>query len=201
MGLREQNKQAKLQRLRDAAGELFSSKGYAKTTLKEIAVRAQIGSGTLYLYAQSKEDLLALSIGPSYEQAIVELARSAPLASGLAAQANHVLCGMLEYHARDLETSWYFLREFMFPERSRHSPETHVDAAQPLIDALTRQANTWQRRGHLRAHQRANEVADCLFALYLLALSRLLVARQHKDAAMASLRASVQTMLDSFHPR
>jgi AcrR family transcriptional regulator len=59
-GRREQNKQEKLARIAAAAKALFAAKGFAQTTTQEIAERAEIGAGTLFLYAKSKEDLLVM---------------------------------------------------------------------------------------------------------------------------------------------
>ncbi len=50
-------KEARPQELTAAALDLFVEKGYAATRLDEIAVRAGVSKGTLYLYFSSKEDL------------------------------------------------------------------------------------------------------------------------------------------------
>ena len=57
-GRRERNKQEKRARIIAAAKALFGSKGFADTTTQEIAEKADIGTGTLFLYAKSKEELL-----------------------------------------------------------------------------------------------------------------------------------------------
>ena len=60
LGLREQNKFQKRQRIRAAARELFSKLGYDAATLRQIAYRAHVGLGTLFNYAQDKRDLVFL---------------------------------------------------------------------------------------------------------------------------------------------
>ena len=50
-------KEARPQELTDAALALFVEKGYAATRLDEIAARAGVSKGTLYLYFSSKEEL------------------------------------------------------------------------------------------------------------------------------------------------
>ena len=47
-----------LRRIRDAALEVFSEKGYNGATVAEIISRAGIGHGTFWLYFHNKEDLL-----------------------------------------------------------------------------------------------------------------------------------------------
>jgi TetR/AcrR family transcriptional regulator len=55
---RQRRKEARPQELLDAALELFVEKGFAATRSEEVAARAGVAKGTLYLYFPSKEDLL-----------------------------------------------------------------------------------------------------------------------------------------------
>ena len=57
-GKLEQQKQEKKQSLLTAARELFIENGVAKTSIDQIASRAQVAKGTFYLYFRDKEDLL-----------------------------------------------------------------------------------------------------------------------------------------------
>jgi len=59
-GQREKNKLDKIQRIREATRELFIEKGYDDTTTREIAIRAEVGIGTIFSYAENKRDLLFL---------------------------------------------------------------------------------------------------------------------------------------------
>jgi AcrR family transcriptional regulator len=53
----KRRKEARPQELTAAALELFVEKGFAATRLDEIAARAGVSKGTLYLYFDSKEEL------------------------------------------------------------------------------------------------------------------------------------------------
>jgi AcrR family transcriptional regulator len=55
---RQRRKDARPQELLDAALDLFVEKGFAATRAEEVAVRAGVSKGTLYLYYPSKEELL-----------------------------------------------------------------------------------------------------------------------------------------------
>ena len=55
---RQRRKQARPQELLDAALDLFVEKGFAATRTEEVAARAGVSKGTLYLYFPSKEELL-----------------------------------------------------------------------------------------------------------------------------------------------
>src|SRR3954467_6540322 len=54
---RERRKEARPGELLDAALELFVEKGFAATRAEEVAARAGVSKGTLFLYFPSKEEL------------------------------------------------------------------------------------------------------------------------------------------------
>ncbi len=56
--VRQRRKEARPQELLDAALALFVEKGFAATRIEEVAERAGVSKGTLYLYYRSKEELL-----------------------------------------------------------------------------------------------------------------------------------------------
>jgi TetR/AcrR family transcriptional regulator len=55
---RQRRKQARPQELLDAALDLFVERGFAATRTEDVAARAGVSKGTLYLYYPSKEELL-----------------------------------------------------------------------------------------------------------------------------------------------
>ena len=80
VGRRERNKQAKLERIMTAASELFAEHGVDEVTTQQIADKADIGTGTLFLYAKTKGELLLLVQNAQY-------AAAPPLRPGLPAPA------------------------------------------------------------------------------------------------------------------
>src|SRR4051794_26536883 len=56
-GRRERRKEARPGELLDAALDLFVEKGFAATRSEEVAARAGVSKGTLFLYFPSKEEL------------------------------------------------------------------------------------------------------------------------------------------------
>jgi AcrR family transcriptional regulator len=77
--LRRRRKEARPQELLDAALELFVEKGFAAARAEEVAIRAGVSKGTLYLYYPSKEDLL---------KAVIKKNLSERLAAGAAQAAD-----------------------------------------------------------------------------------------------------------------
>ncbi|HEX4812761.1 MAG TPA: helix-turn-helix domain-containing protein [Nonomuraea sp.] len=74
-GLRERKKQRTRRALIEAALRLFEEKGYAETTLAEIAAEAEVSTRTFFSYFGSKEDLVFYD-GPE------RLARAQALVAG-----------------------------------------------------------------------------------------------------------------------
>ena len=72
VGRRERNKQEKLERIIAAARELFDEHGVDAVTTQQIADKADIGTGTLFLYAKSKSELLLLVQNSGYVAALAE---------------------------------------------------------------------------------------------------------------------------------
>jgi AcrR family transcriptional regulator len=55
--LNSQPQKDKKDRIIEAAARVFAQKGYAGSSVADIAVKAEIGKGTIYAYFDSKEDL------------------------------------------------------------------------------------------------------------------------------------------------
>jgi AcrR family transcriptional regulator len=80
-GLRERKRISTRRALEDAALELFSRKGFSRTTIDEIALRAEVSRSTFFRYFGSKDSVL---FSPDDEAAyeFLELIRSRPLEEG-----------------------------------------------------------------------------------------------------------------------
>lgn len=60
MGLRDRGKLEKLQRIKEAARQVFMERGYEAATTREIAARADVATGTVFVYAKDKRDLMLM---------------------------------------------------------------------------------------------------------------------------------------------
>jgi AcrR family transcriptional regulator len=73
----ERRKEARPAELIAAALELFVEKGYAGTRLEDVASRAGVSKGTLYLYFENKEDLFKAVVRESIVARLSETADEA----------------------------------------------------------------------------------------------------------------------------
>jgi len=65
----------KFQRILDAAVAVFAEKGFFPSRIADIAERADVADGTVYLYFKSKEDILMAAINTAFD-AFMSLART-----------------------------------------------------------------------------------------------------------------------------
>ena len=70
--LRQRRKEIRPQQLLDAALDLFVEKGFSATRSEEVAQRAGVSKGTLYLYYPSKEELFKAVVRQNLSQLIAE---------------------------------------------------------------------------------------------------------------------------------
>ena len=91
-GVRQRRKQARPQELLDAALELFVEKGYAATRTDEVAQRAGVSKGTLYLYYPSKEDLFKAVVRHNLSSLIAE---GEELAGAFAGNSSELLATLM----------------------------------------------------------------------------------------------------------
>ncbi|WP_417450641.1 TetR/AcrR family transcriptional regulator [Kordiimonas sp.] len=79
-GLRERQKAQRRALIEKAAGELFVEKGFADTTIEEIAARAVVSAPTVYNYYGTKGDLLLALVArgeEGIEEALVNFSKQA----------------------------------------------------------------------------------------------------------------------------
>lgn len=93
---RRRLKEARPQQLLDAALMLFVEKGFAATRAEEVAQRAGVSKGTLYLYYPSKEELL---------KAVIREHLSSRIAAGAMAADKHR--GPVADLLREVFSSWW----------------------------------------------------------------------------------------------
>jgi AcrR family transcriptional regulator len=171
--LRQRRKEARPQELLDAALALFVEKGFAATRSDEVAVRAGVSKGTLYLYYPSKEELLKAVIQQNLAQLIAE-------GSGMADEHDGPTADLL---AALLHTWWDRvgntpaggIHKIMMAE-VRNFPEIaqfyREEVIQPAHDLLVRTLRRGVERGEFRELP-LDEVTQALFApLIFLALHK-----------------------------
>ncbi len=175
-GLREQNKIDKLRRIGEAARALFIEKGFDDATTREIALRAGVGIGTVFTYAENKRDLLFLIANDDLD----EVSRNAE--AGLRDDASCLdnLLGFFRLHyrffAKQPELSRLLLREMTFYDSGRQASR-FLETRERNIRALGRIVEMAAARGALRLTEKPDFVGWVAFCVFQVELRRWLMGK------------------------
>jgi AcrR family transcriptional regulator len=188
----ERNKCDKRNRILRAARELFRRQGFHQTTASEIAELADVGKGTLFLYARSKEDLLVQCFQEDVGHAIERAFATVPEAPFLD-QVMHVFGVMIEQNRRDTEFARVFVKEMAFVTGDRQRIHEVMAGFYKSMGTLIELA---QQRGEITGEVSASVLARNLFALYFLRLLNWLGwGAAPPETSYPSLRQMVETQL------
>ena len=122
VGRRERKKQEKLDRIVAAASELFAEHGVDEVTTQQIADKADIGTGTLFLYAKTKGELLLLVQNAKYVEALEQGRADAEAIPGVLDAVLAIVRPIVECNRIQIDNGRTYLREMVFgdPEEPRH---------------------------------------------------------------------------------
>ena len=190
-GRRERNKQEKLRRITEAASRLFAERGVDEVTTQEIADAADIGTGTLFLYAKNKGELLLLVQNSTYTDALV---RGTEAAAGLDDPLDAVLAilrPVVECNRKQVDNGRTYLREMVFgdPDEPHHREALELNArTEAAVAAVLGRDGTTSPDD---ASARAAVVSGIMF----LAMAPTLTADRTVDEILAGVAQQVRLLL------
>lgn len=197
---REARKEDKRARLRDAAWALFSTVGYDATTTKAIAERAGVASGTLFLYARDKADLLFLVFHERLAAAVDEGLRTLPTGAPLLEQLLHLYAGFFRVYAVAPEVARAFIREL--PGADGPNAQVVHQLTGSLITHLGGLIQRAQANGEIAVDVPPMLLAQNTFALYFMAVLSWLSKMTTLEGALDPLlRSSLALQLRGLAPR
>ena len=171
IGQRERNKLDKLRRIKDAARELFVAKGFDDTTTREIALRAGVGIGTIFVYAENKRDLLFLIVNEELEN----IERSAEGAvddqASLLDNLLRVSQAHYKFFARQPALSRLVLREMVFYEAGSQA-RRFQKTRERLIDLFGRLVAAAKAQNTIGAHEEPRFIGWTIFCVFQVELRR-----------------------------
>jgi AcrR family transcriptional regulator len=170
---RRRRKQTRPRELLDAALELFVEKGFAATRSEEVAQRAGVSKGTLYLYYPSKEELFKAVVRENLASLIAE---GLELAGSFAGSTSELLATLVQtWWERVGNTRAAGIHKIVVAE-VRNFPELAQFYADEVIGPADRLFSGAVQRGIDRGEFRpmpVHEVAHALMApMIFLALHR-----------------------------
>ncbi|MDR7084562.1 AcrR family transcriptional regulator [Arthrobacter ginsengisoli] len=130
VGRRERNKQQKLDRITAAASELLAEHGIEDVTTQQIADKADIGTGTLFLYAKTKGELLLLVQNAHYAEALQQGRADAESTRDILDAVLAIVRPIVECNRVQVDNGRTYLREMVFgdPAEPRHAEALSIVA-------------------------------------------------------------------------
>ena len=197
-GKREANKLDKLDRVKRAARQLFTTVGYDEATTRQIAKKAGVALGTVFTYASTKRDLLFLVSNDLLDEARHKA--EASFQRNRTIQHNFVMFCAVFYrvlHAQP-ELSKLVFRELLFYDSGIHSMRALANRARTSknIEALVVNA---EQRGEIRLPESADFIAWVLFSIFQAENRRwLALERRDLEEGLSHLWRSVALLLNGL---
>ena len=191
LGRRERNKLDKLARITAAAGELFAERGVDEVTTQEIADRADIGAGTLFLYAKSKGELLLLVQNSTYAGALEQGRADAATADGVLAGVLAVVRPVVQCNRKQVDNGRTYLREIVFgdPEEPHHlqALTLTIQTEELIAEVIGRDEGT--------TAEIAQTLARVASAVVFISMAASINAKHTVDEVVAEIRLQIQAIL------
>lgn len=193
LGRRERNKQEKLERITAAAAALFAEHGVDEVTTQQIAEAADIGTGTLFLYAKTKGELLLLVQNALYSSAL-ERGRAAAAEASTALDAIvALLTPIVACNRVQIDNGRTYLREMVFGDDS----EPHHAEALAIV-AQTEDATADLLAQHtVLDRPQALTLARVVSAIMFLTMS----SGEHRASDVETIIAAVRAQIAAILPR
>ena len=163
-GLREQKKAQTRKAIIESAVQLFSDKGFADTSIGDIAKRAGIGKATVYTYFATKDEIFLNFCDESLDAAFATL--QTPRNNDVKILDQLVEFFMLKFRfvTKNQEFGRHLLREMLFPKEVNKNAKEHDQRYFDILKDLLLGA---QKRGELSGNQDPFLLSAHFFSLYL----------------------------------
>jgi AcrR family transcriptional regulator len=191
VGRRERNKQAKLERIMTAASELFAEHGVDEVTTQQIADKADIGTGTLFLYAKTKGELLLLVQNSTYAEALAEGRSAAESIPDITDAVMAIVRPVVECNRKQIDNGRTYLREIVFGDPAEPH---HRDALDLTVQTEEAIATVLRRDGRTNPHDAAAR-AHIVSAIMFISMAATINAANPVDDVVQEIRDQVRVLL------
>jgi TetR/AcrR family transcriptional regulator len=199
VSVREQKKLEKRERIRSAAAELFTRRGYGAATMRQIAKRAHVGLGTLFNYAEDKRDLVFLIFNEELN-AITDVALAAPRPGQRLVDQ---LMAVFRVHYRWLGSkpalARILLQELTFYSSGKQA-STFLGIRKRLIEGIEQLVHEAQQAGKIATREKPDVIARHIFFVYSASLRWWIAAPPKPDPekGVADLRRLLKLQFEGL---
>ncbi|MFC3492629.1 TetR/AcrR family transcriptional regulator [Glycomyces rhizosphaerae] len=191
VGRRERNKQEKLDRITAAASELFAERGVDEVTTQEIADKADIGTGTLFLYAKNKGELLLLVQNSTYADALAEGKAAAETLTDPLEAVMAIIGAVVACNRKQIDNGRTYLREMVFGDPT----EPHHREALSLTVQTEEAVAAVLQRGHGIDAEEAATLAHVVSAVMFISMAATVNIGRTVDEILNEIRGQLQVLL------
>ncbi|MBO3731541.1 TetR/AcrR family transcriptional regulator [Glycomyces niveus] len=191
VGRRERNKQEKLDRITTAASELFAERGVDEVTTQQIADKADIGTGTLFLYAKNKGELLLLVQNTTYADALVEGRAAAEDVPDVLDAVMAIISPVVACNRKQIDNGRTYLREMVFGDPA----EPHHREALALTLQTEEAIATVLQRDQRIDPSAAATLAHIVSAIMFISMAATINIGHTVDDILSEIREQIQVLL------
>jgi len=191
LGRRERNKQEKLDRITAAATELFAEYGVEDVTTQQIADKADIGTGTLFLYAKTKGELLLLVQNAHYAEALERGRADAETIQDALGAVMAVVRPIVECNRTQIDNGRFYLREMVFGDPT----EPHHSAALSIVGQTEEAIAAILGREELTGAGDAATTARIVSAIMFVSMAASVNAGLDIEALVQDIRTQISVLI------
>jgi AcrR family transcriptional regulator len=199
LGLREQRKFEKRQRIRAAVRILFSKHGFETATLRQIAKHAHVALGTLFNYAQDKRDLVFLIFNEELAAVAGEALQATKSQKSLLEQMMALCRPHYEFFAKNPGLSRILLKNMTFYSEGKQAAE-YLRNRSRLLSGIEQMVRAAQQDGQIRSDEDASLIARHLFLVFAGAVRWWIAGRKPDPReGLAELRRFLALQINGLH--
>jgi AcrR family transcriptional regulator len=170
LGRRESSKADKRRRIISAARNVFATVGFEQATTYEIARRARIATGTLFLYARDKHELLLMVFNDDLDRITEESLGAARPGTSFADELSEFCRRRFEFWAADIELGRIVTAD-VYASRGPGDYGAEMARAQArqqrILAALTEKVAAFAQREKVQLRDTPEVVARAIHYLYI----------------------------------
>lgn len=151
----------KYQRILDAAVEVIAERGYFKSPVSEIAKRAGVADGTVYLYFKSKDDVLRTAIDRRFETFYQQIADAFVTIEGPREQLEYI--ALVHLKSYQVNRSMAVLLQTEMRQSAKFIAEFSHRHLARYIQTVREVVRRGQEEGIFRKDLSDGVVAHCMF--------------------------------------
>ncbi len=186
------------ERIRAAAWELFSSIGYEATTTQAIAKRAGVATGTVFVHASDKADLLFLVMHDKLSDVVEERMSTVP-SGPLLDRLLYIFGGLYRMYGEHPGVAAAFVRSL--PGASGPNAQRMTMMTFGFVHRVGLLVAEAQAKGEVSREVDPLACAQNLFALYFMALMMWLSGHATLEVALVPvLRDAIALQIRGFRP-